>query len=87
MSQDKNKSIELPRRQALLFKAVQGKGNVDIRLLFKAVFEEAAPDYTDAQQKLGPVITRLNRRLRDGKLIVKPGTLKRTYCLTPIVKS
>ena len=73
----------LPPAQQRLFDALKGQGDVKIDVIFAAVYPdwpEAEPRYK--QQRLGPVITRLNRRIAKDRMAVKPGDIKSTYRLT-----
>lgn len=70
---------KLPPAQGKLFAALEGKGDVAIELLFRTIFDRDPPK--DAQQRLGPYIVKLNRRLVERQLVVRPGRIKRTYSL------
>jgi hypothetical protein len=71
--------MKLPAQQQRLYDALAGNGDVDIDVLFRTLFDREPPK--DAQQRLGPYIVKLNRRLAAGNLVVRPGRLKRTYSL------
>lgn len=68
----------LPERPQQLYDALIGRGDVAIADLCKAIGQ--APD----QNRLGPYITRLNRRIASQGLRVKPGTLKGSYRMVSI---
>lgn len=51
--------------------------DVSVQLLFNAVYDEPLCDNRWMQQKLGPMIARINRKLKSGKIV--PGELKQTY--------
>ncbi len=77
--------IELPKTAQTLFDALHCKGDVDIDTLHKALFPGAkVREKRNQQQRLGPPIVRLNRRLVKHKLAVKPGALKGTYRLVTL---
>lgn len=70
--------LDLPPKLLLLYRALDGKGDVSFETLWRAV-SGAEPD-EHVQQRLGSYVTRLNRRLTGRK--VTPGKAKRTYRLT-----
>jgi hypothetical protein len=71
--------VKLPTQQEKLYEALAGKGDVSIDTLYRILFDREPPK--DAQQRLGPSIVRLNRRLAASRLVVRPGKMKRTYTL------
>lgn len=75
---------DLPPRLLDLYNALDGKGDVAIESIYETVVGPPPRPLREAQQYLGPYITKLNRRLREHGLIVKPGRLKGTYCLTSL---
>lgn len=78
------KPLELPPKLHELYNFLTGKGDVDILDIYRNVVDPQERPLREAQQYLGPYITKLNRRLREHGQIVKPGRLKGTYCLTTI---
>lgn len=59
--------------------------DVAIWTLYSAVFPQAPTiQPIQQQQKLGPYISRLNRRLRGERIAVVPGVARRTYRLTSL---
>lgn len=75
---------DLPPRLLELYNALDSKGDVDIIEIYETVVGPPPRPLRETQQYLGPYITKLNRRLRGHGLIVKPGRLKGTYCLTSL---
>jgi hypothetical protein len=73
-------SNDLPPQLQRLYDELAGRGDVSIDVLFRAVFG-ATESERSKQQRLGPYITRLNRRLRASRRKVTPGRLKGTYVL------
>ena len=74
-----------PRQGEALFNALKGQGDVAIADLFHAVYpDRELGEKRDMQARLGPFITRLNRRLKGEKQVVRPGHLKGTYRLDPL---
>lgn len=71
--------IKLPAQQQKLFDALATGGDVAIEDLYRLLLEREPPK--DAQQRLGPYIVKLNRRLAAQNLVVRPGRIKRTYSL------
>lgn len=71
--------MKLPAQQHKLYAALLDQGDVAIDLLYRTLFDREPPK--DAQQRLGPYIVKLNRRLAEHGLIVRPGRIKRTYSL------
>lgn len=55
-----------------------------IEAMHNAVYGATEGERRDMQQRVGPYVTKLNRRIRGHKLIVKPGDLKGTYVLATI---
>lgn len=78
------KILNLPPRLQDLYDALDGKGDVEIVSIYETVVGPPPRPLRETQQYLGPYITKLNRRLREFGLIVKPGRLKGTYCLTSL---
>jgi hypothetical protein len=76
------KTLELPPKLGELYRLLDGKGDVDILEIYTSIVDprEGKP-LREAQQYLGPYITKLNRRLREHRKAVKPGRIKGTYCL------
>lgn len=77
--------VTLPAKQQAIFDALKGAGDVSIDVLFKAIGGPA--DYEDPKRKqqwCGSYLTRINRRLRNHGLQVKPGERKRTYRLSVV---
>lgn len=72
-------AIDLPPKLLLLYRALDGKGDVPFETLWRAIFDSTPPDQ-HLQQRLGCYVTRLNRRLEGRR--VEPGEAKRTYRLT-----
>jgi len=72
-----------------MFRAPQGD-DVEIRVIYGYVYDAQSEANTMAkqaggvrymQQSLGPVIKRLNERLVEDKLVIRPGKTKQTYRL------
>ncbi len=76
------KTLELPPKLKQLYELLNGEGEVEILDIFNALVgaDEDKPQ-RQAQQYLGPYITKLNRRLREHGAVVRPGRLKGTYSL------
>ena len=74
--------LELPKREQDLYDLLVGQGDVHIAALYEAMGgpEDRDPPYR--QQWLGPYISRLNRRLKNLKMRVRPGQARETYCLS-----
>ena len=83
MASAATKPLELPPRLRGLYDFMheQDGEDVDIFDIYCSVISENTPALREAQQQLGPYITRLNRRLREHRRAVKPGRLKGTYAL------
>lgn len=75
------KNLELPPKLGQLHDFLAGKGDVDILDIYASVIGTEEVPLRSAQQYLGPYITKLNRRLREHKQVVRPGRMKGTYCL------
>lgn len=75
------KTLDLPPKLKQLHDFLAGKGDVDILEIYTTLFDQRETPLRTAQQYLGPYITKLNRRLREHKKVVRPGRLKGTYCL------
>jgi hypothetical protein len=78
--------MTLPPRLQKLFESFPTRDqDVAIWTLYSALFP-AHPTIQPVlqQQKLGPSITRLNRRLRGERIAVRPGVARRTYRLTSV---
>lgn len=77
--------IELPALQEKLLRCLVANMNKDVKIdvLYAAVygFDDKTTDIREMQQRLGPHITRINRKLPTGTIV--PGELKRTYRLGP----
>lgn len=73
--------LVLPEKQGRLYRELQGKGDVAISTLYGALFDGVGGDQRHQQQILGSFITKLNRRLKVVKQVVRPGRLKGTYCI------
>lgn len=83
------KPLELPAKLQKLYDFMQGKGDTPILDIYRHVLDReptAAPrsEHRYAQQELGTHITRLNRRLREHKQVVRPGRIKGTYVLVAL---
>lgn len=78
-----SKPKPLPRRQQELYDLLKGKGDVPILSLYAALCPPGRDEVSqrDAQQHLGSLITRANRRLAKRGLRIQPGFLKGTYRL------
>lgn len=75
------KQLELPPKLGELYRFLDGKGDVDILEIYYSIVDPVERPLREAQQYLGPYITKLNRRLREHRKIVRPGRIKGTYCL------
>lgn len=78
------KPLELPPKLRQLHDFLAGKADTDIMDIYMNVIDPDPVPLRQAQQYLGPYITKLNRRLREHKQTVKPGRLKGTYVLTSL---
>lgn len=80
--------MNLPESLSRLFArlAVSAGEDVAISDLLQATVgrDPTADEARLQQQLLGPYITRLNRRLHQAGLAVKPGRMKRTYRLVAV---
>lgn len=83
MASAAHKTLELPPKQQQLYDLLKGNGDVRILDMHACVYGETADarELRNAQQRLGPHITRINRRLRGHGQVVRPGDLKGTYRL------
>ena len=71
---------DMPNRVAMLYALMPKDGSdISISSLFDAMYPDA--EVANEQQRLGPHITRLNRRLKDKKERVITGIGRRTYRL------
>lgn len=76
------KTLELPPKLNALYAFLDGKGDVDILDIYTTLIDPRdGKPLREAQQYLGPYITKLNRRLREHRKIVRPGRIKGTYTL------
>lgn len=78
-----SETIELPEKMAKLYYLFDFDIETSIDALYDVMFpidKEAKPRYLK-QQYLGPLITRLNRRIGLQKQKVVPGKTKGTYVL------
>lgn len=73
--------LELPPKLKELHDFLAGKGDVEILEIYRNVVGNEELPLRRAQQYLGPYVTKLNRRLREHRKVVKPGRLKGTYVL------
>lgn len=78
------KPLELPPKLKELHDFLVGKGDVEILEIYRNIVGSEELPLRRAQQYLGPYVTKLNRRLREHRQVVKPGRLKGTYTLTSI---
>lgn len=78
--------LKLPERQRDLYDLLVGKGDVAVLELYRGMGGPAdhGSDVRYAQQYLGGYITKLNRRLKEHRIRVKPGRMKNTYALTVV---
>lgn len=76
-----NAPLQLPRREQDLYDLLAGKGDVAIIALYIAMGGPEFADPTYPQKWLGPYITRLNRRVKNLRMKVKPGVARETYQL------
>lgn len=75
-------SNDLPPRLKQLYALLPRDKDVPILDIYRAMFPHGTPaELRYAQQYMGTHITKLNRRLRRHKEVVKPGRLKGTYRL------
>lgn len=76
---------KIPPALQALYKALPKDGkDISILALYRVLFpkdETEDAKLRDVQQKLGPSISRLNRRLREEKKLVRPGVGRGTYRL------
>ena len=77
-------ALSLPRKQGQIYHMLEAGEDVHVLNLYQRVIGKETNDQRFAQQVLGPYFTRLNRRLREKKLHVAPGSLKGTYRLSPL---
>lgn len=77
-------SQSLPPKLALLYGALPHGQDVMIPALHGVLFPDSPRDHRDAQQWLGPYLTKLNRRIAKHKLAVKPGRLRGSYRLVSL---
>jgi hypothetical protein len=75
------KPLELPPKLAELHAFLTDRGDVEILAIYGRIIGGKPIPLRSAQQYLGPYITKLNRRLREHRQIVRPGRIKGTYCL------
>lgn len=73
--------LELPRREQDLYDLLAGKGDVHINDLYLGMGGPDCDDLRRRQQWLGPYTTKLNRRIRNLKMRVRPGEKRDTYAL------
>lgn len=76
--------LALPAKCATLYALLESGADVHVLNLYQRTIGKETNDQRFAQQVLGPYFTRLNRRLRDKKQKVAPGSLKGTYRLVPL---
>lgn len=81
-------NTHLPVREARLYRKLHEPivgADVPVAVLYTYVFDtDEQTDPTYMQQRLGPYITRLNRRIKAAGWRVCPGEIKRTYRLTQV---
>jgi hypothetical protein len=70
--------IDLPPQLQKLYDELFGQGDVPLVHLFEVL---GLKDGRNPQQALGPYIVRLNRRLKNHRMRVEPGRMKKTYRL------
>lgn len=78
-----------PLAQRAIFEALlkASSGELPINTLYDLTgYDDTITDVRARQQRLGPLIIRLNRRLKKAKLVVRPGRVKHTYCLVRLDK-
>ena len=73
--------LTLPRREQDLYDLLAGKGDVPIAAIYQAMGGPEDRDPRYHQQYLGIHVTRLNRRLKNMRMKVKPGEARGTYTL------
>lgn len=73
--------LTLPRREQDLYDLLAGKGDVSIPDLYEAMGGPVDRDPSYYQMWLGYYITRLNRRIKNMKMKVRPGEARGTYTL------
>lgn len=78
--------LKLTRRQQDLFDLIADRGEVDVNHLYACYYGrrpkiEVSP-IRYAQIRMGPPISRLNRKLRRQGMLVEPGQIKGSYRLT-----
>lgn len=84
------KPIDLPESLKRLYDAFLMVGAateapaLTIEAMHRAVYGSLEGERRDMQQRIGPYVTKLNRRIRSHKLAVKPGDMKGTYVLLTI---
>lgn len=78
------KTLELPPKLKELHDFLKGKGDVAILEIYRNVVSPRELPQREAQQYLGPYITKLNRRLREHRQVVRPGRIKGTYVLAAL---
>lgn len=86
MASAATKPLELPPKLRGLYEFMCAHDGEDVAItaIFGVVIASEVPPSREAQQQLGPYITRLNRRLREHRKAVKPGRLKGTYALVSL---
>lgn len=79
--------MKLTELQQKVFDLLDAKPNTDVALadLYNAVYGGGQPDLfppsnRDMQQKMGPLFSRINNKLKRGR--IEPGLVKQTYRLT-----
>jgi hypothetical protein len=78
----------LSRREAAVWRLVETGADTSVDILFLAVRPAQHLDQHTLrrrQQIVGDVVSRLNKKLRKDKLIVKPGTPRHTYKLISLI--
>lgn len=78
------KPLVLPPKLAQLHNILTGEGEMSIEDIYRAFLNPDGKPLREAQQYLGPYISKLNRRLREHNQAVKPGRLKGTYALVTL---
>ena len=73
--------LELPRREQDLYDLLAGKGDVPIPVLYAGMGGPDGADQLRQQQWLGAYVTKLNRRVKNLKMRVRPGEARGTYAL------
>ena len=77
-------TIELPPKLQALYDLLECGEDVHVLNLYQKVVDKETNDQRFAQQVLGSYFTKLNRRLRQARKCVQPGSLKGTYRLVPL---